>query len=155
MEDKKRLITAILFIIMALLFTWILLPTFSFAQNSAVKIEQAWAKPTLIGRDMGVVYLTIENISDEARSLIAAQTDVAERTEIHTHMHGEDGTMQMRQLETLELAPSAAKTFKPGGLHFMLFGLKQPLKEGDEFTMTLKFDDESAEKIHVMVRENG
>lgn len=157
MEDKKRLITFILFVIMALLFTWILLPTFSFAKESShhVQVSDAWAKPTLIGRDVGVAYVTLENLGSKGLTLVSAETEVAERAEIHTHIHNENGTMQMRQLERLEILPNATQTFEPGGLHLMLFGLKQPLKAGQKFTVTLKFDDASSQQVEATVRANG
>ena len=40
--------------------------------------------------------------------------------------------------------------FQPGGLHVMLFGLKQPLKAGEHFPLTLEF--EKAGKVEVQVQ---
>ena len=157
MEDKKRLIMYVLYGIMVLLLAWILLPTFSFAKQAThqVQVSDSWAKPTLIGRDVGVAYITLENTSDKALALVSAETAVAERAEIHTHIHNENGTMQMRELEKLELKPNDKQVFEPGGLHLMLFGLKQPLKADQKFTVTLTFDDASTEQVEVMVRTNG
>lgn len=167
MEDKKRLITFILFMITVLLLAWILLPTFSFAKNdivlaapadlikAEVEVSDGWAKPSLKGRDVGVAYITLENVSGKALALVGAETEVAARTEVHTHIHGDDGTMQMREVERLDLLPRKKQVFKPGGLHLMLFGLKQPLEAGQKFTVKLKFDDISTEEVEVTVRDNG
>jgi copper(I)-binding protein len=38
---------------------------------------------------------------------------------------------------------------KPGGYHIMFVGLKAPLKDGDQFPMTLKF--EKAGEVEVTV----
>jgi periplasmic copper chaperone A len=46
----------------------------------------------------------------------------------------------MRALDTLVLAPEQVAEFKPGAAHIMLVGLKQPLKQGDSFPLTVKFE---------------
>lgn len=157
MQDNKRVILYVLYGIMVLLLAWVLLPTFSFAKSAAPKLEitNSWAKPTLIGRNVGVAYVTLENLSDKALTLLSAETEVAERAEIHTHIHNANGTMQMRELEKLNLLPNDKQVFEPGGLHLMLFGLKEPLQAGQKFTVTLKFDDESSKQVEVAVRDNG
>ena len=61
-----------------------------------------------------------------------------------------NGVMLMREIDAIELAPKARVQMKPGsGLHFMLIGLKQPLKEDASFPMTLEF--ERAGKVEVKV----
>jgi periplasmic copper chaperone A len=64
-------------------------------------------------------------------------------------MSEENGVARMRELRTLEIAPGAKITFKPGDMHVMMIGLKQPLKEGQTFPLTLDF--EKAGKVDVMV----
>lgn len=39
----------------------------------------------------------------------------------------------------LEIKPGATVTLKPGGYHIMFVGLKQPLKQGEHFKVTLEF----------------
>lgn len=155
MEIKKesRVILAVLFVIFVMLLTWLLLPTFSFASAQSVQVHQAWAKPTLKGNMMGVAYVTLENTGEETISLVAASSPVAERVEIHTHSQGDNGMMQMRQLPALEMAPNSKHIFKPGGLHFMLFGMKQPLAMGDSFPLTLEFDGQPAQELEIQVRK--
>ena len=64
---------------------------------------------------------------------------------------GMDGDiMRMREANQLPLPPAAKVEMKPGmGYHIMLNGLKQPLKEGATFPMTLTF--EKAGKVEVTV----
>ena len=48
------------------------------------------------------------------------------------------GVMRMREIDGIALAPKAKVQMRPGtGLHLMLVGLKEPLKEGATFPMTL------------------
>ena len=60
------------------------------------------------------------------------------------------GVMRMREIDGVALAPKAKVQMKPGlGLHLMLIGLKEPLKEDATFPMTLEF--ERAGKVEVKV----
>jgi hypothetical protein len=43
-------------------------------------------------------------------------------------------------------------TLQPGGLHVMLMGLSQDLKEGNAITLTLHFDDGSSQGLTVPVK---
>jgi len=52
-------------------------------------------------------------------------------------------------MRSVDVTPGARVAFSPGGLHIMVVGLKQPLKEGQTFPLTLTF--EKAGKIDVMV----
>ena len=80
---------------------------------------------------------------------MAATTAVAKSVELHT-MSMEGDVMKMRQLDAIELPKGAMVELKPGGLHLMLMGLKAPLKAGDTFPMTLRF--EKAGEVVVTVK---
>jgi copper(I)-binding protein len=71
-------------------------------------------------------------------SLTAVSTPVAASAKIHESKMV-DGVMQMRPVEAVPVTPGAAVKFAPGGYHVMLEGLKQPLKKGDHFPVTLTF----------------
>ena len=102
-------------------------------------IESPWSRATPGGAKLGVGYLAIVNIGDKPDQLRAISSPIAERVEIHTtNMQG--GVMRMRKIEGgLELKPQEVTELKPGGLHLMFIGLKQPIKEGDEFPVQLVF----------------
>jgi copper(I)-binding protein len=82
--------------------------------------------------------------------LLFASSDLADKAEVH-EMKIIDGVMKMRPLATgLELAPNQNVKLVPGSFHIMLFGIKQALKEGDQFPLTLTFA--KAGKITVNVK---
>jgi copper(I)-binding protein len=64
-------------------------------------------------------------------------------------MSMDGNVMRMRQVDAIEVKPGAMVTLAPGGLHVMLVGLKQPLKQGDKVPMTLWF--EKAGKVEVQL----
>ena len=102
-------------------------------------IESPWSRATPGGAKVGVGYLAIVNIGNKSDRLTAATSPIAERVEIHsTRMDG--GVMRMRKInDGLELKPQEVTEFKPGGLHLMFIGLKQPIKKGDKLPVRLTF----------------
>jgi copper(I)-binding protein len=86
-----------------------------------------------------VGYLAIVNKGAAPDRLVSATADVAEKVELHeTGM--DNGVMTMRGLpDGVEIKPGETVTLKPGGLHLMLMGLKQPLAQGREVRLTLNF----------------
>ncbi len=113
-----------------------------------VDVKDAWARATAPGQVNGSVGVVITSKKD-AR-LIAVKSAVAESAEIHT-MSMDNGVMQMRQLDYLELPAKQPVTLGPGGNHLMLFGLKHPLKAGTTLplTLTVQYADKRTEDIKI------
>jgi copper(I)-binding protein len=117
-----------------------------------ITITDPHARPTVPGQPGAAAYLTLEN-SGAADRLVGVASPIAQSAEIHT-MRMDGDVMRMREAGELPLAPAAKVTMKPGtGYHIMLNGLKQPLKEGASFPMTLTF--EKAGKVEVTVVVDG
>jgi hypothetical protein len=62
--------------------------------------------------------------------------------------------MRMRQVESVDLPAGTSVKFKPGGYHVMLLDLKQPLKAGSKFALTLLVEDENQEVTRYLVTAN-
>jgi copper(I)-binding protein len=112
-----------------------------------VAVTNAWANATPHGSTIGVIYMTLVNNGKNADRWLAGTTPVAEKVEFHSNIN-DNGVMRMRELTAIDVAPGAKVLLKPGGTHAMLVGLKQPLREGQSFSLTLKF--EKAGKIDVV-----
>ena len=87
----------------------------------------------------GVVYMTIENGTDEDDRLLSVSTDVARVAEIHETTTDGD-VMRMRMLEALEIPAGETVELEPAGHHIMLIGLHDDLVEGDSFELELEFE---------------
>ena len=113
-----------------------------------IKVKDAWARATAPGQANGSVGVVITSKKD-AR-LIAIKSAIAESAEIHT-MSMDNGVMQMRQLDYLELPATQAVTLGPGGNHLMLFGLRHPLKAGTTLplTLTVQYADKRTKDIKI------
>ncbi|SRR5258708_4952935 len=116
-------------------------------QNTIV-VERPWARATPAGAKTGAAYVTLVNNGGSGDGLLSAATPVADQVQFHSASE-ENGVSRMREMRTVEVPPGVRVAFSPGGLHIMLVGLKQPLKEGQTFPLTLTF--EKAGKIDVMV----
>jgi hypothetical protein len=112
-------------------------------------IDRPYARATMPNQPSAGAYFSIENAGTSADRLVAAASPAAKSTELH-NMAMEGNVMRMREVPAIEIAPSAKIVMRPGGgYHIMLVGLKQPLKAGDKFPLTLTF--EKAGKIDVSV----
>jgi hypothetical protein len=84
--------------------------------------------------------------------LRSASGSVAASVELHMSQM-DNGVMKMQPQEMVEVPAQNKVEFKPGGLHIMLVNLKQDLKSGDRFELTLQFDKAGAQTIQVIVKE--
>jgi copper(I)-binding protein len=115
----------------------VLLPAAAFAQNAGITVDHVWSRAAAAGRT-GAVYLTVTDTGAPDR-LTGVSSPVANKVELH-ETQNVNGVMQMRPVDALPVAPGKPVTLAPGGYHIMMIGLKQPLKEGDTFPVTLTFE---------------
>jgi len=120
------------------------------AQSGTLSIEDVWARPGANG-DYSAVYFVIRN-PGEADILLSADGKIADAVELHLSTM-QDGAMSMQQQENVEIPAHGQVQFAPGGLHIMLIGLKQDLKAGDSFPLTLNFAEAGSRDVTVAVRE--
>lgn len=108
-------------------------------KHDGIMAEQPWARATAGAARAGAAYMTLVNHGHETDRLIGAKSDLAARTEIHTHLM-DNGVMKMRKVDGIDVAPGTPTVLQPGGLHVMFMGLKAPFKEGQQLPLTLVFE---------------
>ena len=118
------------------------------SHSKSIIVEQPWARATPKGAKTGAAYLKLINNGSSEDRLLSAATPVADKVQFHSASE-ENGVSRMREMDAIKIAPGTMVTFRPGSMHIMMAGLKQPLKEGQTFPMTLTF--EKAGKIDLMV----
>ena len=97
-------------------------------------VDMASIRAPIPGHSMTAAFLTINNTGKESCVLTSAASEYAEKIEFHTHQHI-NGMMMMRPVESVEVAVNSSLEFKPGGLHLMLFGVKEGHAESAEITL--------------------
>jgi periplasmic copper chaperone A len=118
--------------------------------HDGVHVEAAYARVAMENAPAGAVFMEIVNHGTQDDRLIAAESDVAARAEMHTHVMSAEGMMQMLPVaEGFAVAAAQTYALARGGDHIMLMGLTRPMPEGSQFTLTLTF--ERAGKIVVVV----
>ena len=123
------------------------------AAPSALTVDQAWVRATPPNAAVAGGFLRITNAGTADEVLLAADTEAAERVEIHEmKMRGE--VMEMRQLNGgLDIPAGETVELKPGGYHLMLIKPKRPLAEGQSLTLTLRFKNAGERKVSFMVHK--
>jgi len=119
-----------------------------------LRIDHPFARATPPGARTGAVFFTVDNASKEADRLLRASTPIAAGVVLH-QMALEDGVMKMRAVPSVEVRAGGRLELKPNGYHLMLLDLKQPLKIGEKFPLTLTFEDAGTVLISVWVEEMG
>lgn len=126
------------------------------ASTHKIEIEHAYSFATAPQQKMGAVFMEIENELDEADTLVSASFDGAETVELHTMAVDDDGVMRMRKLEDGIVVPAdGTVVLAPKGLHIMLIGLKEPLKEGTNLSVELSFEKAGKVSLNVPVKKPG
>lgn len=112
-------------------------------QNPVVRAVPAFMKTT-------AGFMTLVNRTDQARMIVGASSPKAGVIELHMHTN-DDGVMRMRRIPHIHLPPGQAVRLQPGGLHLMIFELKEPLNKGDAVAIELTLDDGNRVAVNATV----
>ena len=116
-------------------------------------LDHPYATPSLAGSTTGAAYFRrISNRGEQPDRLVGASTPVAARVELH-RVSLDNGVMRMREVALIELPPKSDTPLRHGGeYHLMLIDLKQPLKDGERFDLTLRFERAGERTVTVWVQ---
>lgn len=120
------------------------------AQGPVVDVD-GWARPTVPAQTGSAAYLTIRNLRPSADRLLSVSTSAAARASVHsTSTVG--GVVRMRSAGPVQVGANQTLQMRPGGLHIMLIGLKQPLRAGQRLPLTLRFQRAGLVRTSVPIR---
>lgn len=97
------------------------------------------------------LYMTIENDGEEAVTLTGAHVDFAQDGVFQAPVVGDDGTMSVREISAIEIAPGQSVTLQPGGAHVVFNDVQESFAAGDHFHAGLSFADLGEMEIEVEV----
>ena len=117
-----------------------------------VEIDGAYARASIPNVPNSAAFFVIKNNSDKDIAITGANSDIAEKNELHTHIK-ENKMMKMMKIEKLVVPAKSSLELKSGGDHVMLMGLKKELKAGDEINLELSFSDGDKKNIKVPVKD--
>lgn len=111
------------------------------AHANDIKLENPWTRATPPGAAAGGGFAVITNTGSNADRLVGGKAEGVGRIEVHT-MEMDGDVMKMREVEGgLEIPAGETVELKPGGLHVMFMGLKEPLVEGQSLDVVLTFEN--------------
>ena len=122
------------------------------ADSQEILVDDVWARASIGMSRPGAVYLTIRNTGGKVVTLVGIETQIADRAEVHRTETDANGVSSMAYVGDLSIAPGREVELKPGGLHIMLMGLKEPMLEGSRIKLELIFDDGGRIPVAVSVR---
>jgi len=121
----------------------------------SIDINGPWMRMSAAVAQQAGGFFTVTNKGREPDRLIAAESPVAARVEIHGIKVVGPG-ITMRPMEKgLGLPPDTAITLKPRGYHLMMQELKKPLTRGERVPVTLTFEKAGLRQIELVVEAEG
>jgi periplasmic copper chaperone A len=123
-------------------------------EKGDIQVRHPWSRATAPGAKVAVGYMEIRNTGAQPDRLLAASTPLAQRVEMHvTQRDGE--VMRMRQVKDFEIPARERIALRPGGSHLMLVDITRPLKKGERFPVTLRFERAGELQVEVEVQDIG
>ncbi len=124
------------------------------ALTASVTILNAWARPsaTVSKNNNSAIYFEIFNDSDLDYNLVNVSSDIANKVELHKSFVDEKGVSKMVRLDKLVIPAKSSAILQPGGMHIMLLDLRTILKVGDNFDLSLYFDNGLQKVVQVEVK---
>src|SRR5512132_4333375 len=109
---------------------------------------------TLLTRILAAAMLSALSSAAAHAGDIVVVDPFAPRAELHAHTSYGD-VMRMRQVSLIDVPAGESVDLQPGGLHIMLIDLKEPLKQGETFPLTLTFAKAGTMTVQVPVKSPG
>ncbi len=117
-----------------------------------IVISDAYARSAGPLAKAGAAYMKIMNHSDESDRLIGVQSDIAKKTELHTHLKDDNGVIRMVRIdEGIEIGSMKEHRLVRGGQHIMFMGLKEAFKTGKIIPVTLFFEIAGEVGVEIVV----
>ena len=122
--------------------------TASCTSPDAIEVKDAWTRDTIGRTANAAIFMRIE--SSAVDRLTSASAPVARSTSLMT-FEGGGGAMRMRTVPAIDIPANAPVSLDPNGLHVWLEGLHEPLKQGQEFPLALRFEKAGERSVTVKV----
>ena len=117
------------------------------AAKANVDVTEAWTKASGTATT-AAIYLHIVSAKEPDRLL---SVDAAMANHVELHDDSPQATARVMPTPIIDIPGGATVNLGPGGRYLTLVGLKAPLKEGESFLLTLKFDKAGTSSTSVKV----
>ena len=118
------------------------------AAKANIDITDAWTRATAANATTAPIYLHLVSAKDPDR-LIGLEVSNAARIDVREA--ADQGAAKGTAAPALDVPGGGTVNFAPGSRYLLLSGLKAPLKEGESFLLTLRFDKGGSQTAVVKV----
>lgn len=116
-----------------------------------VELHDAWVKSAESG--MSAAFGTVHNHGDVDAEIVAVSSAASTAMQLHETVTDSAGTSMMQEVTRFALPAGGELVLEPGGDHFMLMDLVEPLLAGDTATFVITFADGSELEFTAEVRD--
>jgi periplasmic copper chaperone A len=117
----------------------------------ALQVHNGYVRGLPPGQPNTAAFMQLVNDTSAPLVITGAVSPAADKVELHQHLH-QDGMMRMRRVDKLVLEPGEVLELAPGGYHLMMFGLHQPLADGEEVEIVLQLGEQGQQRLVLPVR---
>jgi periplasmic copper chaperone A len=118
------------------------------AAKANIDVTDAWTKATAANSTTAPVYMHVVSVKDPDKLI---GLEVANATRIDVREPTDQGAAKGNAAPAIEVPGGGTVNFAPGGRYLLLTGLKAPLREGDSFLVTLRFEKGGSQTAVVKV----
>lgn len=123
-------------------------------RDCSPRVTQGWLRLPPMSMPMLAGYGRIENSCATPITIVGVSSPAFADASLH-ETRIVDGVSRMRAIPELRIAPDAAATLKPGGLHLMLMQPHAPLKAGSKVVVEFALKDGGVLRGEFEVRKPG
>jgi len=118
------------------------------AAKANIDVTDAWTRATAANATTAPIYLHLVSVKDPDR-LIGLEVSNAARIDVREA--ADQSAAKGNAAPSLDVPGGGTMNLAPGGRYLLLTGLKAPLKEGESFLLTLRFDKGGSQTAVVKV----
>jgi copper(I)-binding protein len=116
-----------------------------------IRVDKVWAREATEKDRSTAVFMLLENPTDRDDALVGASSPRAGRVQLHRTFRNDLGVVLMEPVEQIPLPAGQAVELKPGGWHLFMAGVREPLRMGMEFPLTLEFANSRRQNVRVKI----
>lgn len=116
----------------------------------SLEVANPWSRPAAVKMN-GAGFMTLTNRGKAADKLMAVESNVARKIELHRSSMTNGVASMQRQDGGIPAPAGQSVTLAPGGYHIMFIGLNQAFKSGDKIPATLVFQSGTKMKVEFQV----
>jgi periplasmic copper chaperone A len=132
-----------------------LVAAFATTAHAEIRVTQPYAQVVRDNAPVASAYMTLHNTGSQDDELIGVSSTAAGHVELHNTTVDDNGVARMSSIPGIGVAAGETVSLEPGEKHIMLMQISEPISEGDEIYLTLKFAQSPDQTIKFTVQNAG